>query len=292
MVMSSTSIIVKTPSTGCAVTTGTAEDITINEVSNGTSSGTVTLSAAIIFVAPPGIATTRPVITENSAGLTTNEVTALTAPGALTTGLQRVRVRASASFAFDIRTASGLKVTLAGRDLTSLAVYNSDGSLQTTAAGPAPSNDTANWVVGTLGVGLTATATSTLAITQNSVTKAFTPVQTGFTFYTGPVVTGLDITSGKAAGGTTVKINGTGFDAATLGNNTVKFCNVTAATPTASTGTGATGGTSLTVVTPTVVNLAAGLGLLNYAGFCPVTVTVGSATSPVVATSYYGFLTN
>jgi hypothetical protein len=292
IVTSSTTILVKTPSTGCAVSTAGAEDITITEVPVGGSTGTVTLAAAVIFVAPPAIATTRPVLTENSAGLTSNEVTVLTAPGALTTGLQRVRIRAAATFAFDIRTSSGLKVTLAGKDLSGLAVFNSDGTPQTTSVGPAPSTDAANWVVGTLGLGLTAPATSTLAITQNSVTKTFTPTQAGFTFYSGPVVTGLDITSGKAFGGTTVKINGAGFDAATLGNNTVKFCGVTAATPTASTGSGAAGGTSLTVVTPVVVNLLSGLGVGNYAGFCPVTVTVGSAVSPVVATSYYGYLTN
>ena len=276
IVASSTTILVKTTS-ACTASTAGAENVTINEVG----AGTVTKALAITFITPPDILAvgSAPVVTDNSAD-SGGEVAALVAPGAATTGLEKIRVRAGLTYAF----LSTMKATLGGKDLTAITLVAA-----TTGVGSSTGNGNAFTAV--LPLGLTTSGTLTLVLTQGGVSKSFATAATGLSWYLGPIVTGLDVTSGRAAGGTTVKITGTGLPATqtlatTAASWLINFCGVAAVATASST-------TSITVTSPVVANLASGLGTGNYSGVCAVTVVqVGtpSLTSPVNANTHFVYL--
>jgi hypothetical protein len=295
VVASTTSIVVKTPNTCAASAGGTAETVTINEPANA---GALTKATALTFVTAPALALLAnfPIITENSAALTVPKVV-LNPTGASTTGLQRIRVTALAGgYEFDARAASGVTATIGGRALTALTVYNVDGTLQSTTTGP-PTGDTGNYFVATLPTALTTASSLTLYVTSLGVTRSFAAAVTGISWWAGPIVTSLDVTSGKAKGGTTVKITGTGFvpdptptSPPTKYDGTiadVTFCGitVTAAKVTAATAT------LITLTTPDASVASPGLGTTVFEGACPVRVSAGANTSPISPGSYFVYLT-
>ncbi|WP_305782338.1 IPT/TIG domain-containing protein [Symbioplanes lichenis] len=297
VVTSATQISVKTPAAvpaasnpataapGCVATTGAAEDVTVLQVDASGATGSVTKSAAVTFVPPPSLTalvTTAgseayPAYTENSAELTdaTKRVRDLT-----TAGGQAIRIKASGDFAFSGATSAGLSGTLGGKPLTTVGFLTPLGATQAaTAAG-----DAGNYWIARTGTALTASATPTLSITQGTVTRNFVVADHGLTIVATPVVTSLDVNSGKVNAATTVKITGTGFSG-TPADLSVTFCGVAAPTPTASTLT------SITVTTPTTVSGTAGTGLgTATAGVCPVVVTKGGVSSPVTSSTYFAFL--
>jgi hypothetical protein len=286
VVTSPSQISLKTPGNGtdsatipgCAVSSGgTPEDITIYATDKTTE--LVKKTAAVTFLPPPTIgtpsSTLKPVITDNSSVLgVANQVTALNAAGN-----QTVRIQAGSTFAFDGRTTAGLTGSLGGKPLTTVGFLASDG---TTAQGlsTAPAANANFWIAKT-GPGLS-TTTPTLTITQGTLSKTFSATDGGFTVVSTPLVSALDVTSGKTDAQTTVKITGTGFST-TASENSVTFCGV-AVTPTAATAT------QLTVTTPAVGGASPGLGTGNYSGVCPVVVTRGGVSSPITAASYYSFV--
>jgi hypothetical protein len=293
VVTSSTSISVKTPGVGtaasapgCAASASQTigEDITINQTESGEVVKTGSTTAGVIFVPPPTILAvgSSPVITENSSAmLLANQVDEFTPAGN-----QLIRVKATADFAFSGATGATLSGTFGGKALTTVGFFAADG---TTAQGltTAPASGGLNFWVARTGTALTTTGTGlNLTITQNGVTRSFTPAETGATFPNVPTITSLDVNSGKAGGGTVVKITGTGFST-TPGDFTVQFCDIDVV-PTAATAV------LLTVTAPNTSHLALGLGSGVYGGVCPVTVTrvTGGLISPISSASNFTYLLN
>jgi IPT/TIG domain len=199
-------------------------------------------------------------------------------------GNQLIRIKAFTDFAFNGASAASLSGSIGGKTLTTVGFVAADGTAQGLTTAPTANG---NFWVARTGTTLTPTGTNAnLSITQNGVTRAFTPTETGLAWPNVPTVTSLDIDSGKAAGGTVVKITGTGFSA-TPGDFTVSFCGIDV-TPSASTLV------LLTATSPPTSNLALGLGLTVYGGVCPVVVTriVGGLKSPISADSNFTYLVN
>jgi hypothetical protein len=285
VVTSATTVTVKTPSGGCdASAGGTAESVSILFGSDD-----ITKATALTFVTPPAIvaAASNPVITDNSVALpAVNQVKRF-----VTNGGQYVRVTADSAYAFDPKAASGLAVSMGGKAGTDIKVYAD-------ATGTTPLATSANGTVGNSFTFKTATGMTnndnTITVTQNGVSKTFTTTDTGATVVAAPTVTSLSVTSGKTGAATQTVITGTNFDktAANYGTTTkVTFCGVEASvfgSPAVN-----AAGTQITVTTPTAVaNLVPGLGLLNYAGSCPVVVGDGTAagSSPITPTSIFTFV--
>lgn len=296
VVSSPTTVTVKTPTGGCDASSGGAEEVAILFNANA---DTIAKAAAITFVSPPKLAllAEKPVVAENSASqaLVANQNQRF-----WTTGGQYVRVKAAADFAFDPRTAAALKVTLGGKDGTEVKVYAgaAAGGLalgdQMTTTNTSDATITAqagNYLVFKTAASMDA-ANDTITITQNGVSKSFLTADTGAAVQTGEVITSVSPAFGKSSGGTTVKITGTGFSKVAsdyTSNVKVLFCGVEAtfaATPVN------TAGTEITVVTPAVSNVAAGLGLTVYSGTCPVKITnaTTSWSSPLTPGASFTFL--
>ncbi|MEV0900315.1 IPT/TIG domain-containing protein [Actinoplanes sp. NPDC049802] len=280
VVTSSTSISVKTPSAngasadgvpGC--TAGAAADVTIHQ----TELGTATRAASITFVDPPALATTNPMITENSSSLTTgNQVKTFH-----TTGNQTIRIKAGSGTTFSGQAGAALSGTYGGKALTSVGFLDPTGATQLASAAGSPGN---YWIAKTA-ASLTA-ASNTLTISLNGVSRTFSATDTGTSLVALPTITSLDVTSGKTNASTQVRITGTNFNT-TIGDWTVTFCGV-AGTVTAATAT------QLTVTTPVVGGVTPGLGTTAFAGVCPVSVVNANngspLTSPVSPASYFTFL--
>jgi hypothetical protein len=278
VVTSATQISVKTPTLGCAVTGGTKETVSINAVDLSVISKVAVLS----FVAPPSIgafvaATSNPVITQNSnLMLPAAQVLELNAAGN-----QLIRIKASGTFAF-AGTSGLLSGSLGGKALTSVGFVSAAGVSQTTPT----TGDVGNTWIAKTGTGMTVSATPTLSITQASVSRTFTALETGLTGIVAvPTVTSLDVKEGIVGLATTVKITGTNFGTV-LGDIDVDFCGV-AATPSAVTAT------LITLTTPTALPPVT-VGLAGSSGVCPVVVTRTvsgvAAVSPVNAASSFAFL--
>jgi hypothetical protein len=290
IVTSPTTLAVKTPDNGCAATdTGqnaNGEDIVIKFAGGNTLTRTASASTkGVFFVAPPAIAASNAVITENSSELTTP------IKQFVSNGGQLVRVASGASFAFDPRGVAGLAVSFGGKPGTDVKVYAADGTPIASSVSQAPS--ASNYLTFKSATGMS-TADPSLTITQNGVAKTFTTTDTGATIVASPTVTSLSVTSGKVKTAVSTVITGTGFSKV-LGDYTtawtVNFCGK-AGTVTA---VDTSGGTKITVTTPTdVADDPAGLGTGKFSGSCAVTVTNGSGqspiTSPVSPGSYFQFL--
>jgi IPT/TIG domain-containing protein len=276
VVTSATQISVKTPLGGCTATVSTAETVTITAVDLTT----VSKATAITFVAPPSIAAvgTKPVITQNSSALlAANQVVELNAAGN-----QVIRIKAGAAYAF-AGTSGALAGSVGGKALTTVGFVSAAGVAQTTPT----AGDVGNTWIAKTGTGMTASVTPALTITQGSVSRTFTNLETGLSGIVAlPTVTSLDVKEGVVDAPTVVKITGTNFGTVP-GDLSVTFCGV-AGTLSVSTPPTAT---SITLTTPPVAGLSPGLGASNFSGVCPVVVTrtaVGS--SSVTATSFFAFL--
>jgi hypothetical protein len=299
VVASTTSLVVKTPTGGCTATDTTAlptgETVTVTEVGGAVVTTPVTTAAQrLTFVPPPEIATTNPVITENSSNLATGDevVTLLPAGG------QLIRVRALGTFGFDGRTSATntLSGTLGTKALTTILVYNSEGVLQGTTA---PS--VGNYFTARTPLVLAAGGSHILSITQNGVSKSFTTTATGLSWPATPTINTISVTSGKASFATAVTITGTNFDSVLADYSGtvkawVKFCDVSA-TVSAATVVVATGVTTLTLTTPDTTDGAAfGFASGVFEGVCPVRVASNvdstALISPITATTFFAFLAN
>lgn len=263
IVTGTTSLAVKTPDPGgCAPTSGVASETIAINFANSVGTLTKTLSG-LVFVTPPKLDTTTPVITELSSELpSAKQIQAFSASGG-----QLIRVKADSNFAFTGQSGQ-LTATLGGKPLTEIKVYKkSDGTLLTTA----PTNaENGNWFTGKTSAGM---AGANLAITHGGVTKTFAAADTGASVVTVPSVTGVNPTSGKIHAATSVTLTGT-FTGATG----VTFCGVA--------GTNFVlnqAGTSITVKTPTtgLADDAAGLGANVFSGVCPIKVQGPNGTTNV-----------
>lgn len=278
VVTSSTSISVKTPgegdNPGAGCSAGAAAAVNINQ----TEAGEATKAAAITFVDPPTIAAANPISTENSAALdAANRVTKVS-----TTGGQNIRIKAGTGTAFSGVAGAGLSGTFGGKPLTTVGFLAPDLSAQATSAAGTNGN---YWIAKT-GTGLS-TASNTLTITLNGVSKTFSAADTGLTIAAIPTITSLDVTSGKAKSATAVKITGTNFTT-TPADWRVTFCGE-AVTPSASTAT------QLTVNAPATIGDEVGFADDVWEGVCPVRAYPAAAPtniSPVSPGSYFTYLTS
>jgi hypothetical protein len=277
IVTGTTQIAAKTPddeaddtNDGCAATASstTGETITITFANDDTLTKT---GSNLFFITPPSIAAvgSGPVVTENSYKITDpdDRVKRL-----ISTGGQTVRITAGSDFAFSGGTAAGLAVTIGGKALTEVKAWNKAGTTQLTAA--AADADKGNTLTAKTATGMTASATPSVIITQNGVSKTFTSTATGITVVSAPVITALSATSVKANSDTNITVTGTGFAIAA----TAKVCGVTATVVTAPTAAG----TSMVITVPAAIGDAdPGLGAGVNAGVCPVVITSNSADSPI-----------
>jgi IPT/TIG domain-containing protein len=295
VVQSPTTLIVKTPTGGCASSAGTPETVTISDKQS--TPGTTTKGSAINFVPPPTLVTgqndatpanrLKPVVTENSSGLVlANQVITVQA-----TGSQTLRVKAAANFAFSNAASNTFSASLGGKPMTDIKVY--DITANPIAPSTAALTNTNNGNFFTAKTPVLTPGTYPLVVSQNGVSATFAPAYTGLSVSTAPVVTSLDVTSGKTTGGTVVKITGTGFNPTvasydgTIAN--ILVCGNSVA-PTAATAT------SLTFTTPAGGASATGLGASVYEGVCPVkvmnTIAPNAGTSVVTEKSYFVYLTS
>ncbi|MET7417699.1 hypothetical protein [Dactylosporangium sp. NPDC005555] len=271
IVTAATSLAVKTPTGGCAPTSGVAsETIAINFANSG---GTLTKAlSGLIFVAPPALDSTAPVVTDMSSALNSSDQI----KRFVSTGGQYVRVKADSNFTFS-GAANSLSASLGGKPLTEVKVYKkTDGTLFTTA--PSGTTENGNWFVGKTATGM---ASGNLSITHNGVTKTWNAADLGTSVVTVPVVTAMTPASGKINTATTVTITGT-----LTGATGVNFCGV-AGTAFALNAAG----TSISVKTPTtgIADDAAGLGSGNFSGVCPVKVVAPGGTNIHTATTAFSF---
>ncbi|GAA1031000.1 hypothetical protein GCM10009557_24910 [Virgisporangium ochraceum] len=277
IVTGTTQIAAKTPddaddaNDGCAPTasTTTGETIVITFANDDTLTKT---GSNLFFITPPDIAgvSAAPVVTDNSSKIPAadDKVKRLLASGG-----QTVRITASNDFAFSGGTGAGLAVTIGGKALTEVKAWNKAGTTALTAA--AGDADKGNTLTGKTASGMTASATPSVIITQNGVSKTFSSTATGITIVSAPVITALSVTSVKAGVETNVTVTGTGF--ATTA--TAKVCGVTAnvATPPTS------AGTSMVITIPAtgIIDDAGGLGADVFSGVCKVVVSNSGTDSPV-----------
>jgi IPT/TIG domain-containing protein len=297
VVVSATSISVKTPTGGCLASSA-AEPVTIYDSSDPTTPGSIQKAAAITFVSPPTLVTgendatpannLKPVVTENSAGLLlVNQVNTLQVAAG-----QVIRVKASPTFAFSNNTTNKLTATLGGKALTDIKVYSItplSGPVVSTAI--LGSTENGNYLTAKVPA-LAAGTVNALVISQNLVSSTFTAAYTGLTWTSAPTVTALDVTSGRSTGGTVVKITGTGFNP-TVGSYdgtvaNILVCGMNAVPTLAST-------TSLTFATPAAGGAALGLGTSVFEGPCPVKVmntVTNIGTSVVTDKSNFVYLSS
>jgi hypothetical protein len=271
IVTGTTQIAAKTPDDdddtkdGCAPTgSATTGETIVVTFANG---DTLTKTASnLFFILPPAIAAvgSAPVVTENSAAITDpdDRVKRLIASGG-----QTVRITASSDFAFSGGSTAGLAVTIGGKALTEVKAYNKPVSgAPTVLTGAAQDSDKGNYLTGKTTTGMTASATPSVIITQNGVSKTFASTATGITIETAPVITALSVTSAKSGVATNVTVTGTGF--ATTA--TAKVCGVTATVATAPT----SAGTSMVLTVPAgIADADPGLGTGVFAGPCPIVIT-------------------
>jgi hypothetical protein len=219
IVVSATSLALKTVGTDCAAGAST---ITITDAS-GTATNTGVTAAALSFAAPPTLATVdashNAVVTDNTSALAFADQ-ALTAPIG---GGTVIRVIAGAT-PFVTSTGTPLTASLGGVALTTI----------TLGAGGA-------YFTGK--VGAHAAGAAVLSVTSGGVTKSFTAAQTNNFSYAGSTIT-VTPASGPANGGGTLTIAGTGF----VAGATVKVGATTCATPVV----------TATKITCTIPKLAAG----------------------------------
>lgn len=284
IVTSSTQLSLKTPASGCAASNGgNPEAVTIY----GTDGSTVlaTKAAVLTFIPSPSLADVgdKPVVTDNSAALDlAGRVQALNAAGG-----QVVRIKAGADFAFDGRSAAALSGTLNGKALTTVGFLAADGTT-VQAVNSAPAGPGNYWLART-GTSMLASATPSLVVNQNTVSRTFASTATDLTVVAAPMISSLDVTSGKIGAATRVRIIGTSFSA-TSSELAVTFCGLPAPI------TGATSVNSISVVVPnpaatpptSLDDLVAALG--GTAGVCPVVVTRGGVSSPVTSVTAFAFL--
>jgi hypothetical protein len=261
VVTSATTLTVKTPSGGCDPTSGnTPESVTIEF----TGSQTLTKATTnLFFIAPPVLAGTAPVITDNSSALpAANQIKQFVAGGG-----QTIRVKADSTFAFS--STGALSASLGGKALTSVTIANS--------------GNTGNYFTGRTAAGMS-TSDPSLSITHNGVTKTFAAASIdNISIVNAPLITSLSVTSGKVDTATTTVITGQNLTGATA----VTFCGVAGViasnpAPTA---------TTMTVTTPTAVSdVSPGLGSGVYAGSCPVKVTTPGGTNVHSPASNFTFV--
>ncbi len=272
IVTGTTQLAVKTPTGGCAPTSGVAsETLEINFANSG---GTLTKAlSGLIFIAPPELDTTAPVITDLSSELpSADQIQQF-----VSTGTQVIRVKADSDFTFS--GASGvLTASLGGKPLSEIKVYKkTDGTVMTTA--PSGSTENGNWFTGKTTTGMTS---GNLSITHNGVTKTWTAADLGTSVVTVPVITTMNPTSAKVNTAVTVTITGT-----LTGATSVTFCGV----PGTNFALNAAG-TSLTVKTPAsgIADDAGGLGSGVYSGVCPVKVINTAGNNIHTVSSVFSFL--
>ncbi|MFF5235520.1 hypothetical protein [Dactylosporangium sp. NPDC000521] len=266
-----TQLVVRTPDPGgCAPTSGVAsETITIN-FANGVGALTKTLSG-LVFITPPDLDTTAPVITDLSSELpAANRIKQF-----MSTGNQVIRVKAGSGFSFS-GAAGQLSATLGGKPLAEIKVYKTDGTV-TTAAGSNAENG--NWFTGKTSTGMT---NGNLVITHRGVSKTFLAADLGTSVVTLPVITGVTPLSSKSNTSVTVTLSGT-FTGATG----VTFCGVAGTNFTLNSAS-----TSITVKTPTtgIADDAAGLGAGVFSGVCPIKVVTPAGSNVHTAKSILSFL--
>jgi hypothetical protein len=250
IVVSPTSLVLKTKSTDCAVGAST---ITITDASGTATNTAAGAAAALSFTALPTLVTVsgsvNAMTTDNTSGLLyADQVT--TAPIG---GGTFVRVTAGA-VPFANTTAAPLSATFAGVALTSI----------TMPAGGA-------YFVGKLGAHAAA-ATPSLVVTSNAATATFATAAVNGFAYAGSTTSILP-TSGPANGGTVITITGVGFS----GSSTVSVGGV-AATAVVATGT--------TKLVATVPKITAG----SNSGPVSVIVTTGAVVTVLSPLSVYTYL--
>ncbi len=260
IVVSSTQIVAKTPTGGCAATgsTTTPETVKIWDAAGTpavSAQFTGTASTGLFFVAPPvftGDAAATP-----KAYLLNSEALANAAPAASSkqvtlnaAGGQIIKVNGSGY-------AKGLTASLGGKTLGSVTV-DSTGNFFTAKTSAIPDSGG---------------STLALVLTANGVSKSFT---TQLVSKNTTSVTSVKPTSVAVGSGATLTISGTGFST-TAADDTVNVCGV------AATVTGTPTKTKVTVTLPTVENVSPGLGAGNYEGVCQVTVQNTNGTTPYAA---------
>ncbi|MGI5180850.1 hypothetical protein ACQEVZ_31525 [Dactylosporangium sp. CA-152071] len=272
IVTGTTQIATKTPTGGCAPTSGVAsETIAINFANSG---GTLTKAlSGLVFIAPPKLDTTAPVITDLSSALqSADQIQQF-----LSTGGQTIRVKADNDFTFS--GANGvLSASLGGKPLTEVKVWKkTDGTQMTTA--PSGTTENGNWFTGKTAAGMT---NGNLSITHNGVTKTWSATDLGTSVVTVPVLTAMTPNIGKINTATSVTLTGT-FTGATG----VNFCGVAGTNFVLN-----TAGTSITVKTPTsgLADDPAGLGTGNFSGVCPVKVVAPAGSNIHTANSVFSFV--
>jgi hypothetical protein len=276
IVVSSTTIVAKTPSGGCAVTGSTTTPETVKIWDNATTpvvsaSFTGTPTTGLFFVAPQVFGT------GNTATPTADSATV---PGAY--------VDSSAAVADPGSGTSAKVVTLASAGGQTIRVngYNYPTTITATLGGKAltgikVATSKAYFTAKVPAIADSGTSTLPLVLTANGVSKSFfTQLKSKDT----PLVSSVSPTSVAVnAGSTTVTINGSGFST-TPASNTVTICGVSAGTPSTATKN------KLVVTMPTVA--AATTAVTNstlaadvWQGICQVKVTVASQASPVTVGS-------
>ncbi|WP_305782337.1 hypothetical protein [Symbioplanes lichenis] len=284
IVSSTTQLSLKTPANGCAASSGgNAEAVTIY----GTDGTTIlaTKPAVLTFVPAPSLADVgdKPVFTDNSSALdVTGRVQALNVAGG-----QVIRVKAGDDFSFDGRSAAALSGTLNGKVLTTVGFLAANGTTAQ-AANSAPAGPGNYWLARTAAP-MTATATPSLVINQNTVSRTFASTATGLSIVAAPMITSLDVTSGKVGAAARTRIIGTSFSA-NPSELSVTFCGLPAPI------VGATSVNSISVVVPnpaatpatSIDDLVAALG--GTAGVCPVVVTRNGVSSPITSVTAFAFL--
>ncbi|MCW2754630.1 MAG: hypothetical protein JWQ32_2041 [Marmoricola sp.] len=212
IVASPTSLLVKTDATCVA---GANKTVTITDTAGGVavSNPAATGGAqALTFVAPPTIAvasaTVRPVMTDNTAGLSYAAQTAV-GTSASTKGGAVIRVISGAT-GFSNSAATPLSATLDGVALSKVTLVGTNGT-----AG--------NYFTGVLGAHA-ADAAPVLKITNNGVSKSFAygaPATAGtFDFQIGGSTIAVAPAFGASEGGNKITVTGTGFST-TAANDTV-----------------------------------------------------------------------
>lgn len=272
IVTGTTQLAVKTPVGGCAPTSGVvSETLEINFANSG---GTLTKTlSGLVFIAPPELDSTSPVITDLSSELpSADQIQQF-----VSTGNQTIRVKADSGFTFS-GLSGVLTATLGGKALSEIKVYKkTDSTVMTTA--PSGSTENGNWFTGKTLTGMTS---GNLSITHNGVTKTWTATDLGTSVVTVPVITTMNPTFAKVNTAVTVTITGT-----LTGATGVTFCGVAGTSFLLN-----TAGTSITVKTPLsgLADDANGLGAGVFSGVCPVQVVAPAGTNIHTATSAFSFL--
>ncbi len=272
VVPNTTQLAVRTPDPGgCPATSGVASETVAITFANGAGTLTKTLSG-LVFISPPTLDTTAPVITDLSSALpAADQIQQF-----VSTGNQIIRVKADSAFSFS-GVAGQLTASLGGKPLSEIKVYKkTDGTVSTVAGSNA---EKGNWFTGKTTAGMT---TGNLIITHNGVSKTFAAADLGTSVVTLPVVTAVNPTSAKVNAAVLVRLTGT-FTGAT----DATFCGVSGTDFTLN-----AAATSISVKTPTtgVADDAGGLGAGVFSGVCPVKVVAPAGSSIHTAVTSFSFL--